>query len=73
MTIELSRHPSTHAWGRNGSFVPATAYVGGYYGNVYLEAVSSKPGKNPPLKLHITSDDAIRIAKALLAAAKEAG
>ncbi len=40
---------------------------------MYLEVVSSKPGKNPPLKLHITRDDAIRIAKALIAAAKEAG
>ena len=79
MTTDLSKHPESYAWGRNGSFIPAIAYADGYPAStaidmphVYLEVVSSKPGKTPPIKLRITRDDAIKLATALLVAAKEA-
>jgi hypothetical protein len=78
MIINLSKHEDTHAWGRNGRFVPAKLYVSGYKAGMFdqpvvaIEVESSKIGNNSPLKLRITVADAKKLQKAIAAAIKEA-
>lgn len=79
MIVELSKHPDTHAWGRNGTFRPDKAYVNGYPNGVCfvvpvvaIEVDSSKVGKSSPLKLRLTVADARKLQRAIGEAIKEA-
>ncbi len=79
MILQLSKHKDTHAWGRNGSFIPATAYVNGWdagpcfdkpYVSIGIE--SSRPGRTTPISLRLSVADARKLKQALSVAIREA-